>query len=335
MEERLNMERSAASGTNPSSLVANEELGHILDEELARLPTKLHVAIVLCDLEGLSQKQAATQLGIAPSTVNDRVQQGRRQLRDRLVRRGATLTLAGLATCVASSGEASASLCPTFIADTSAKAALYVAGKSAAEVGVAITAAQSTNLVTWTLTKAKLITVLVLAALGIAAWVGASSGIVGTRQDTVTAAPLIYAFIQDHTNDVLAIMEFSKLPATHADVVSLTFTDAGDEIFGFGTTFDDVFSFSRGALDSDGATGLVSTIATGGGVNARIRNDTSSIHNANALLVGTSTPGGPVDLIGLARTEPGAFFVKGRFEQVTHQPRAAVTRLRSTPDNTE
>ena len=46
------------------------------------------MAVVLCDLEGLAQEQAARQLGWLPGTVRSRLARGREQLRDRLSRRG-------------------------------------------------------------------------------------------------------------------------------------------------------------------------------------------------------------------------------------------------------
>ncbi len=60
----------------------------ILHEELGRLPEKYRTAVVLCDLEGLTQEQAARQLGWPAGTVRSRLSRGRDQLRGRLSRRG-------------------------------------------------------------------------------------------------------------------------------------------------------------------------------------------------------------------------------------------------------
>ncbi len=59
-----------------------------LHEELNRLPERYRAPIVLCHLEGLSNEQAAGQLGIPVRTVQRRLAQGRERLRARLVRRG-------------------------------------------------------------------------------------------------------------------------------------------------------------------------------------------------------------------------------------------------------
>ena len=111
--------------------------------------------------------------------------------------------------------------------------------------------------------------------------------------------------------DVLATIEFSDFPARHDDILSLTFTPGGDEIFGLGLKFDDEFGFTSGPVTSDGATGLV-----GGGFTAVINSDESSLHDARALLVGGTGDEGPVNFIGLQLGTPLPFIVSGRFELV-------------------
>jgi RNA polymerase sigma factor (sigma-70 family) len=60
----------------------------VLHEELGRLPIGYRMAVVLCDLEGLTHEQAARQLGLPAGTVRSRLARGRDRLRDRLSRRG-------------------------------------------------------------------------------------------------------------------------------------------------------------------------------------------------------------------------------------------------------
>ena len=60
----------------------------VLYEELNRLPEPYRLAVLICDLEGLTQEQAARQLGWPPGTVRSRLARGRGRLRDRLTRRG-------------------------------------------------------------------------------------------------------------------------------------------------------------------------------------------------------------------------------------------------------
>lgn len=59
-----------------------------IHEELDRLPEKYRAPLVLCDLEGRTHQEAARFLGWPLGTVKTRQFQGRRLIRDRLLRRG-------------------------------------------------------------------------------------------------------------------------------------------------------------------------------------------------------------------------------------------------------
>src|SRR5207237_10018293 len=75
------------------------DLQPVIDEELARLPDKLRLPVVLCDLEGRPQREVAKHLGVPPATLATRLASARRTLATRLTRRGVTLSggaLAGL-----------------------------------------------------------------------------------------------------------------------------------------------------------------------------------------------------------------------------------------------
>ncbi len=65
-----------------------DDRGAVLCEELKRLPDRYRAAVVLCDLEGLTQERAAQVLGCPAGTVRSRLARGRLRLRDRLTRRG-------------------------------------------------------------------------------------------------------------------------------------------------------------------------------------------------------------------------------------------------------
>jgi RNA polymerase sigma factor (sigma-70 family) len=80
----------------PCARASLRELGTLLDDELQRLPAACWDALVLCHLEGLSCSEAAQQLGCPVSTLKGRLFRGRNLLRQRLERRGVTLSLAGL-----------------------------------------------------------------------------------------------------------------------------------------------------------------------------------------------------------------------------------------------
>jgi RNA polymerase sigma factor (sigma-70 family) len=58
-----------------------------VEEALASLPEKFRVAVVLCDIEGLSYDEIADVLGVKVGTVRSRIHRGRMQLRDALAHR--------------------------------------------------------------------------------------------------------------------------------------------------------------------------------------------------------------------------------------------------------
>ena len=66
-----------------SSLSANEEDMNAL----AALKPEQRVAVVLCDIEGMSYEEISEVLGIKLGTVRSRIARGRAQLRDALAHR--------------------------------------------------------------------------------------------------------------------------------------------------------------------------------------------------------------------------------------------------------
>src|SRR5262249_35846166 len=70
------------------------ELREVLDAELARLPEKYRAPLLLCYFDGLTQEEAARQLGWSRRTVKYRLEGGRDRPRARLARRGLTLAVA-------------------------------------------------------------------------------------------------------------------------------------------------------------------------------------------------------------------------------------------------
>ena len=72
----------------------------ILFDELDRLPERYRIPVVLCHLEGLSTDAAARRLGCPVGTIWARLSRARARLRSRLVRRGVSLSVAGLAAAV-------------------------------------------------------------------------------------------------------------------------------------------------------------------------------------------------------------------------------------------
>jgi hypothetical protein len=97
------------------------DLRPVIDEELARLPERLRLPVVLCDLEGRPQRQVAGHLGLALQTLSSRLASARRLLAARLTRRG--IALSGGALAAVLGGNASAAVVPPALADGLARAA--------------------------------------------------------------------------------------------------------------------------------------------------------------------------------------------------------------------
>ncbi len=74
--------------TSSDEPVIPDELLPALHEEIARLPERLRLAVVLCDLQGVPQVQAAESLRWSSRTLQRRLAEGRGRLKTRLDRRG-------------------------------------------------------------------------------------------------------------------------------------------------------------------------------------------------------------------------------------------------------
>jgi RNA polymerase sigma factor (sigma-70 family) len=66
-----------------------EKVGHVLSEELAKLPTKYRLPLVSLYFGGLSREEIAEQLGLKPGALGVRLHRARQMLGERLKRRGA------------------------------------------------------------------------------------------------------------------------------------------------------------------------------------------------------------------------------------------------------
>jgi RNA polymerase sigma factor (sigma-70 family) len=125
--------------TMPEPAVSEQELWHhlqpFLDQELNRLPSKYRAAVVLCDLEGKTRKEAAHQLGLAEGTVASRLARARGMLAKRLTRHGLAVSSGALGV-VLSQSAASAAVPTCVVANAIQAASLYGAGQAAAGAGL-------------------------------------------------------------------------------------------------------------------------------------------------------------------------------------------------------
>src|SRR5438105_2704832 len=101
--------RRAAFLPQADAMTDGQLLDCFLDRELARLPDKYRVRIILCDLEGKTHKEAARLLAWPDGTVSTRLSRARALLAKRLTRHGLHLGAGSLAAALAQSG-ASASV---------------------------------------------------------------------------------------------------------------------------------------------------------------------------------------------------------------------------------
>lgn len=83
--------REPAPPQEPATDLSWNEVRAALDEELARLPDTLRAPILLCYFAGMTQDEAAVELGWNTRTVKARVARARELLRARLSRRGIEL----------------------------------------------------------------------------------------------------------------------------------------------------------------------------------------------------------------------------------------------------
>jgi len=160
------------------------ELRPLLDQEVSRLPQKYRAPVVLCDLEGKTQKEAARQLGWPEGTVSGRLFRARSLLAQRLRRHGLVLSAGSLAGLLTE--HATAAAMPPVLIESTIQAAGVFAGGSAAAAG--IVSAQVTTLAqgvikTMWISQFKLITAVVLTV----SVVGGGTGVL--TQQALTGEP--------------------------------------------------------------------------------------------------------------------------------------------------
>jgi RNA polymerase sigma factor (sigma-70 family) len=140
--KRYKREKQVTTMPEPEAVEQNSwgNLESLIDQELANLPDKFRIAIVLCDLEGKRGKDVARHLKIPEGTLASRLRTGRVMLAKRLARHGIVLSGGALAT-VLSQNAATACAPPVLMSSTIKAATLIAAGKMVAAGIISVNAA--------------------------------------------------------------------------------------------------------------------------------------------------------------------------------------------------
>ncbi len=152
------------------------EFGPVIQEEVRRLPEKYRAVVALCYWQGLTQEQAATQLGCPLGTVRSRLARARGQLHKRLTRRGLA-PVAGVLSAAFDSRSAEAArlaLVPNSLINSTVKAsAQLIAGRAMTDVASTSVAVLTRNVLRSMLMMKLKTAVAVLVLIGLGAY-GAS-----------------------------------------------------------------------------------------------------------------------------------------------------------------
>ena len=182
---RRAVERDAAVAEARPPVGAKDDLAAVR-AEVDRLAERYRRPILLCYFAGLTHEGAARQLGCPVGTVRSRLAWGRKQLRDRLIRRGLAPSTALVALAAA---PTRAGVPTTLLIQTARAASRLGAGEAATATGAvsAAAVAQAERIVrTMLMTKLKGIAAAVL-TLGLIA----TGGVVLAQQQGGTPAPSV------------------------------------------------------------------------------------------------------------------------------------------------
>jgi RNA polymerase sigma factor (sigma-70 family) len=172
-------ERAAGMAQDPTAVRGRnlgndtwESLLELLDGELNALPEKYRSPIILCDLEGLSYREAAARLRCPQGTLSGRLTRARALLARRIAHHGVPVTATALAALLAR--DISASIPRSLITWTTRAGSVFAAGNALTEglVSSKVASLSEGVLKMLLLSKLKSVTggLLLLAAVLAASW---------------------------------------------------------------------------------------------------------------------------------------------------------------------
>jgi RNA polymerase sigma factor (sigma-70 family) len=138
--KRARRETQVVNMPEPTAAEVREaDVQTLVDDELNRLPDHYRGVVVLCDLEGMTRREAARHLGIPEGSVASRLARARVMLAKRLTQRGVVFSGGSVAAAL-STGSASASAPSALVASTINAASLLAAGRAAGIVSAKVAA---------------------------------------------------------------------------------------------------------------------------------------------------------------------------------------------------
>ncbi len=171
-ETEAAMRDPESAGTDPAVASLWSDLRPILDEEIAHLPERFRVPVILCYLEGRTNEEAAKIIGCPKGTVLSRLHLARERLRKRLMRRGIAPP-AALLTATLTSSALRAAVSPALVQTSVSAALAFAAGAPPVSLAAATLAKGVIANMFWT----KILHVAILASgltlvggAGMAAW---------------------------------------------------------------------------------------------------------------------------------------------------------------------
>jgi RNA polymerase sigma factor (sigma-70 family) len=126
--EQLGLDLPGLAAADSFDEISHRDLQRVLDEELNQLPARYRVPLVLCYLEGLTNEEAAQQLGCPKGTIATRLARARDRLRHRLHRRGLVLSALSLGAVLLESARPAIVRAALAHGTTKAAAAVFVSG---------------------------------------------------------------------------------------------------------------------------------------------------------------------------------------------------------------